>query len=113
MSQNNITKEQITNSIKKMIIPDAREFSLKCFYINIQFIVLCDQKDQIPELGSTLWYSFGISAVLLHEITSFYPYLSCNTISPRIAQRVCCSIALLQIMAKDKDARYGIIEGID
>ncbi|KCV70581.1 hypothetical protein H696_02926 [Fonticula alba] len=68
---------------------------------------LMHYRKDLPDLALTLWFSYGVTAVLLHEIIAIYPFLTSSagvTTGPRalrkdMSDRVCSSLALLQSVA--------------
>lgn len=72
---------------------------------------LSKQREDIPDLGPLLWYSFGTMAALLQEVVTVYPLLSPPRLTPALSNRCCNALALLQSVACHRDVRAAFICG--
>ncbi|XP_010323844.1 uncharacterized protein [Solanum lycopersicum] len=71
---------------------------------------LYEKKDSCKNLALLLWNNFNTVYMLLLEVLSVYKKFSPSTLSIREATRVCCAIALFQVMANNTETRRGLIK---
>uniref|UniRef100_A0A3Q7HAP7 Cell differentiation protein rcd1 n=1 Tax=Solanum lycopersicum TaxID=4081 RepID=A0A3Q7HAP7_SOLLC len=66
---------------------------------------LYEKKDSCKNLALLLWNNFNTVYMLLLEVLSVYKKFSPSTLSIREATRVCCAIALFQVLELDPRSR--------
>ncbi|KAH0653474.1 hypothetical protein KY289_031152 [Solanum tuberosum] len=71
---------------------------------------LCKKKDSCRVLALLLWNNFNTVYMLLLEVTSVYRKFSPSMLSMREATRVCCALALFQVLANNPETRRGLIK---
>ncbi|KAI3648024.1 hypothetical protein MP228_008245 [Amoeboaphelidium protococcarum] len=88
--------EHIQALVKDLLNPQTREFAL---------LELSKRRETYDDLAPLLWFSFGVTAVLLQEIVAIYPMLSPPTLTVGHSNRVCNALALIQCIASHPDTR--------
>lgn len=88
--------QKLHGFVAQLLQPETREAALA---------ELSKVRDSHTDLAPTLWYSTGITTVLLQEITAVYPLLNPPTLQTSASNRVCNALALLQCVAAHSDTR--------
>lgn len=108
-----IELENICKWIAELNSTDTREQAL---------IELSKKRESVPDLAPLLWYSFGISHVvvhlmflgaitaLIHEIIEIYPFLNPPNLIMQQSNRVCNALALLQCIASHAATRTPFLQ---
>ncbi|XP_049374667.1 uncharacterized protein LOC125839723 [Solanum verrucosum] len=71
---------------------------------------LYEKKDSCKNLALLLWNNFNTVYMLLLEVTSVYSKFSPSMLSMKEATRVCCALALFQVLANNPETRRGLIK---
>jgi len=91
-----VDKEEIFELIRGLIDENKREESL---------IELSKRRDLYQHLAPTLWYSYGVMAILVQEVVNVYSLLTPPKLTPQASNRVCNALALMQSVASHSDTR--------
>ncbi|KAH0654685.1 hypothetical protein KY289_032363 [Solanum tuberosum] len=71
---------------------------------------LYEKKDSCKNLALLLWNNFNTVYMLLLEVTSVYRKFSPSMLSMKEATRVCCALALFQVLANNPETRRSLIK---
>merc|ERR1719162_2548604 len=89
--------DEVYHHVQDLRIAERREHAL---------LELSKRRESLTDLAPILWHSFGTIVALIQEIVCIYPQLSPPpTLTANSSNRVCNSLALLQIVAADRETR--------
>ncbi|KAJ2358110.1 RNA-binding protein, CCR4-NOT complex subunit Rcd1, partial [Coemansia sp. RSA 2618] len=71
---------------------------------------LSRRRDQNPDLGVALWNAYGVMTILYQEIIAIYPLLNPPALTMPVSNRVCNSLALLQLVATHEQTRMQLLK---
>ncbi|KAJ1862635.1 RNA-binding protein, CCR4-NOT complex subunit Rcd1 [Coemansia sp. RSA 989] len=71
---------------------------------------LSRRRDQNPDLGVALWNAYGVMTILYQEIIAIYPLLNPPALTMPVSNRVCNSLALLQLVATHEQTRMRLLK---
>ncbi|KAJ2153106.1 RNA-binding protein, CCR4-NOT complex subunit Rcd1 [Coemansia erecta] len=71
---------------------------------------LSRRRDQNPDLGVALWNAYGVMTILYQEIIAIYPLLNPPALTMSVSNRVCNSLALLQLVATHEQTRMQLLK---
>ncbi|KAJ2683529.1 RNA-binding protein, CCR4-NOT complex subunit Rcd1, partial [Coemansia spiralis] len=71
---------------------------------------LSRRRDQNPDLGVALWNAYGVMTILYQEIIAIYPLLNPPALTMLVSNRVCNSLALLQLVATHEATRMQLLK---
>jgi CCR4-NOT transcription complex subunit 9 len=89
--------DEVYQLVQDLRVMERREHAL---------LELSKRRETRSDLAPILWHSFGTIVALIQEIVCIYPQLSPPpTLTANSSNRVCNSLALLQIVAADRETR--------
>ncbi|KAJ2807269.1 RNA-binding protein, CCR4-NOT complex subunit Rcd1 [Coemansia guatemalensis] len=71
---------------------------------------LSRERDRNPDLGVALWNAYGVMTILYQEIIAIYPLLNPPALTMPMSNRVCNSLALLQLVATHEQTRMQLLK---
>jgi len=97
-----LSTEEVWGLVQDLRVVERRENAL---------LELSKRREQLPDLGPVLWYTFGCVVALIQEVLQVYPLLaSPSLLTAEASNRVCNSLALLQCIAAHPETRSPFIK---
>jgi len=92
-----LSTDEVWGLVQDLRVVERRENAL---------LELSKRREQLPDLGPVLWYTFGCVVALMQEVLQVYPLLaSPSLLTAEASNRVCNSLALLQCIAAHPETR--------